>query len=198
MDLYRAVFSGHLEQLRELLNNGADPNLQKSSASGRPLHYASSRGWTEGVVLLLAAEAALDVRNDCGETPLHLACRGGHAEVAALLLAARADPTAANLYGDTPLHLTSMYGSVACTASLLEAFEGNKEILNAKDINQGFTALHDAAQRGHVEIAKLLLLAGANPAVENKAGEVPADMTDNAELQAIFATFTRSKNAAQA
>lgn len=91
-----------------------------------------------------------------------------------------------------------MYGSVACTASLLEAFEGNKEILNAKDINQGFTALHDAAQRGHVEIAKLLLLAGANPAVENKAGEVPADMTDNAELQAIFATFTRSKNAAQA
>ena len=47
--------------------------------------------------------------------------------------------------------------------------------VNAQDIN-GDTALHRAAEAGHLEVVRVLLEFGADLSIKNNKGETPLDM----------------------
>jgi ankyrin repeat protein len=74
-----------------LLQNGADPNL-KDRAGDTPLMIAAMTAFSEGVRVMLAGRAQVDVANGRGETALVKAVHARDADSAQLLLAAGADP----------------------------------------------------------------------------------------------------------
>lgn len=100
-DFLKAVNSGDLLQVKELMSRGAPVN-GKNKSGETALHVAAEAGHKEIVDLLLKAGATVDAKNDCKRTPLALAANNGHAAVAELLIAAGADLEARDFEGATP------------------------------------------------------------------------------------------------
>ena len=87
--LRRAVWFGHEDVVRFLLEHGADQRQDDSGNS--PLNICSFRGHSEMVRMLMMYGA--DHRPDSkGRTPLHEACRRQHYHATLLLLQEGADP----------------------------------------------------------------------------------------------------------
>ena len=86
MELIDAIIENNIEVVRELLQNGADPNLCLDAAKVRPLHFAAQDNRIEIGQLLIASGADIDA---CtypeGLTPLDIARLHGHAEFIELL-----------------------------------------------------------------------------------------------------------------
>jgi ankyrin repeat protein len=70
------------------------PSTHIHSACTCALHFSccNRKGWVDGVRLLLAAGAEVDVANKRGLSALGEAVAGGHADAAEALLGAAADP----------------------------------------------------------------------------------------------------------
>ncbi len=115
---------------------------------------------------LLASGAAVNVRNDEGETPLAVAVRSKRKEMVRLLLAAAAEVNAADGHGQTPLLAAADLGDPEFARLLLDAGAD----VNARD-QRGDTALHRAALWGQPETVRLLLAAGADVNAIGGAGE---------------------------
>lgn len=113
--------------------------------------------------LLLLRNVNPDIISDGGWTPLDLAAAGGHHEVARVLLenggANRANPNIAGKNGSRPLSTASARGHLGIVVLLLE----KGAYVNATD-DVGRTALYMAVLAGHLEIARRLVLAGADDA----------------------------------
>lgn len=75
-----------------LQQDDVNPNLQDSRGN-TALNLAASRGWVEGVEILLRYKANVNLANASGETPLIRAVQEAHdLEIADALLKAGADP----------------------------------------------------------------------------------------------------------
>ncbi|CAG9132042.1 unnamed protein product [Plutella xylostella] len=84
--------------------------------------------------------------------------------------------------GETSLHRAARLGYTDCVAYCLEKMEADP---SAKD-NAGFTALHVAAARGHVRIARLLLQYGANVSAAAQGGIRPLhEASENNHVEMI-------------
>lgn len=57
--------------------------------------------------------------------------------------------------------------------------------INAVD-NDGSTSLHLAAELGNIQIVRILLANGANPSLQNKAGETPIDLAEDQEIRKLL------------
>ena len=68
---------------------------------------------------------------------------------------------------NTPLHWAATFGDEATVQLLID----NKADVNALNVD-GATPLHDAIQRESKEIAKALLVAGADPSIKPHSGLV--------------------------
>ena len=89
--LHDAAKKGNIEQVEQLIAEGADVN-QQDRRTGTALHWAALRGDAAVVEVLIAAGADVNaVSKDNGGTPLHAAASAGHASVAEVLLAKGAD-----------------------------------------------------------------------------------------------------------
>ena len=100
--LHRACAAGKIDDVRELLNKGADVNAQ-CNAGWTPLHKACLKGWVDIVRLLCERGANPDIAStDEHDTPLHDACSNDHAEVVTVLLQAGANPRLHNSEGYFP------------------------------------------------------------------------------------------------
>ncbi|KAJ2134188.1 hypothetical protein IW136_004736 [Coemansia sp. RSA 678] len=136
----------HIGVVRLLLARGVDANAQ----GGRPLVYASSKGWTRVAAVLLAYGADVHVRND---EPLREAAEHGHVRIVRLLIAAGASVGVDN---DAPL----------CDA----ARGGHLDVVNellahgacASGPN-GVLALRASARGGWPNVVQELISAGADP-----------------------------------
>lgn len=89
--LHHACQHGHVEIVKCLLENGADPNRQVESIT--PLMSACSSGADGPVVedivkILVDKGAVVNVSNNHGVTPFMFACIHGHLEVVAFLIQA--------------------------------------------------------------------------------------------------------------
>ena len=108
--LHRAITFSHLENARELLERGADPNIQTPSGN-TPLHLALSHEKSLTTALLRHG-ANPDVRDRFRQTPLHEAICGYHVDAdqieKAIELVANADVTLPMDDGNTALHLAVM------------------------------------------------------------------------------------------
>ena len=119
--------------------------------------------------LLLNSGADLDVHDNQGLCALYLCAERGHREVLALLLRHGARVSGWTCGEKDPLCVAAFDGYLGCVRALLAA--GSPVVTGRQ---YGFSALHYAAQRGHVEIFRALLQQGGSVNAESTpAGGTP-------------------------
>eukprot|EP00041_Stephanoeca_diplocostata_P038487 m.1519701 g.1519701 ORF g.1519701 m.1519701 type:complete len:1385 (-) comp25225_c2_seq2:179-4333(-) len=141
-----------------------------------PLHYASQHSDTDVLCTLQkASPASMDMKDNNGSTALAWAVAHGNSDATRVLLDLGANSTEPDGTGRLPLHASVFAGSIACTKLLLahvkrtpdvDSDEENKADIDTRDTS-GQTALFAACNEGHVDIADVLLDAGASPHVED-------------------------------
>jgi hypothetical protein len=109
-ELLLAARNGNIVLVIASLDLGADVNTRSESNGYTPLIWASSRGHTEAVRLLLEAGADVDLEANDGQTALMRAADYGHAEVVELLLKSGADVNTQNKNGITAMRLATLKG----------------------------------------------------------------------------------------
>ena len=98
------------------------------------------------------------------------------ARIVAMLLHAGADSTARDRLGCTPLILAAASGSVLVVKELLRHRSAAELSINVSTYWENNTAIGYAASYGFVEIARVLLDAGADPSVKNRKGMDAMDL----------------------
>lgn len=133
------------------------------------------------VIDLISSNADIDIprrSDDC--TPLHMAVSNGNLQMVEWLMSASANVNC-DSPGKTPLILAASAGNLAIAKRLLEA----GAIINISQKIQKWTALHEAAMQGHIEMCKLLLLNAAYINANCQLGRTPlhiAAASDHADL----------------
>ncbi|XP_078499526.1 2-5A-dependent ribonuclease-like [Lissotriton helveticus] len=164
--LWKAVVEGNTDEVRLLLEQGADINA-KLKYGWTPLLQAVQLGWDKIVNLLLERGADPLVKKDNGATPFIIAGMLGSVEYLKLFLSKGANINEQDDYGFTALMETALYGHEEATMFLLGAGADVNVVRSATDKGKskstgGQTALMDAAKKGHRSIVRMLLAKGAN------------------------------------
>ena len=159
----RGVQEDKFEIVKALLDHGADPN---AALETNPKVW----GYTVG----------LPAKNS---RPVNLAAYAGAADVMRLLVERGADLSLRPDNYQTTLMLAVGSSRIVWISRVteeesLEAVRAALELgADVNEVNgQGNTALHEAARRGLVEVARLLVENGANLEAKNKRGTKPVDM----------------------
>ena len=171
-DFFTALKRDEPAVVGSLLERGFDAN--SPSPEGLDGLYLALRDGSLKAAAVLAGwpRANVDTRTPRDETPLMIACLKGHLEIARMLVARGAD---VNKTGWTPLHYASSGGHVA----LIQMLVDENAYIDAESPN-GTTPLMMAAMYGSPEAVKVLLDAGADPAVKNQLGLAAADFASQA------------------
>lgn len=163
--LMHAAVYGDLASMALLISRGADVNATNAQGATPLLRAAFD---ADKVELLLEHGANVNTRSGFGATALMLAARPADSHRAVeLLLLHGADANATNKFGASAL-MAAVAGGDSRSVELLLAHGANVNAAPADD-RQGFrfgggrTPLMWAAYRGHVEIMRTLLNAGADP-----------------------------------
>ncbi len=124
--LHQAAESGDLQQVRLLLDQGADVNEHGWQGGWTALHWAAYRGNLEVAQLLLERKADVNAKMTYGQTPLFWAAENGHKNMVQLLLDRGADccdvvSGAGWGKGLTPLKAAQERGDVAIVRLLEQA-----------------------------------------------------------------------------
>lgn len=146
-----AARTGQVDMIRELVREGADPDLRDDGPNGwAPLHHAVHKGQLGAVRALLAAGAHVDAgaSRSNGITPLMLACAQGEPEIVDALLAAGADPHARQGGDETVL----TYAMTAGNRRVIEALLQKAPDLRLTDSWKGALARIFARVRGQSDI----------------------------------------------
>jgi len=202
VDIHQPAKEGDIEAVKQHLAAGVDVNA-KNDWGETPLHYAAYWGHKEIAELLITKGADVNAKNRGGYTPLHSAAYYGQKEVAELLIAEGANVNVKRDNGETPLdaaiinnktetadllrkhggksgaedsiHLATRTGNIEAVKQHLDAGTD----VNAMDflfLGTGRTSLHFAANKGHKEIAELLIAKGADVNTKNENGVTPLDL----------------------
>jgi ankyrin repeat protein len=175
-DIMRAAREGDEEELTRLLN--ADPLLlerEDDDYGDRPLAWAAFYDRLGVVRLLLARGANIHAAGYEGQTALHLAAEGEAEEVLAFLLDKGAHANSRDEYGRTPLMLACSSNHLG-VAKMLVRHTGDQGLQERSDL--GWTALHYAAHKGHDEVMRFLLFAGADPTTTDAEGTTPRELAE--------------------
>ena len=170
--LHLAAQRGLAEVVFTLLSLGA--NIDGTQRSGNtPLHYAALGGHCEAVhTLVNRGHANVNSLNKEGNTPLHCACKAGAADVLEVLLAdGRAKSDIQTLSGRTALHLCTQNMNAHVLLEVLLRHSSLQTVNICSDSKD--TALHLAVRYGKWRCVQMLLQAGADTSVVNKAGCTP-------------------------
>ncbi len=147
---------GSLDSIRLLLEHGANPNLA-NAFGGTALMWGV---WDPArVKLLISKGAEVNAHAKSGTTALLIAAMSpAGAESVQILADNHADSAAVDGFGTNLLHAATFAGNMKAVRLGLAAHVD----VNGKQLN-GFTPLMNSAADGSVEVAKLLLKAGADP-----------------------------------
>ncbi|AVH68105.1 ankyrin repeat-containing protein (plasmid) [Nostoc sp. 'Peltigera membranacea cyanobiont' N6] len=148
--------------VERLIQTGVNVNA-KDGKGDTPLHYLGKS--EKNARLLLSRGAKVNVRNQNGNTPLHNLFGQKTAAVIKLLIDRGAKVNAKNQEQMTPLHFAANSGKADITELLIS--RGGD--INARS-TQNWTPLHYGAS--NVEVAKKLILAGADLTIQNREGAV--------------------------
>ena len=194
--LVDAARQGDVEEIRSLLDDGADPSAARGDGL-TALHVAAQEGRVEIVKLLLDAGANLDAKSRIGDyTPLHVASEGAHGPVVGALIAAGADLSATtSTSGVTALHLAAQVaGGEEAVKMLLESGAP----VDATEAQAGQTPLMFAAAAGRTAAVRELLKHGADPGIRTEVVDVLRRMAiDRAAIRRLQETRIAIRNAAE-
>ncbi|KAK3284111.1 hypothetical protein CYMTET_8221 [Cymbomonas tetramitiformis] len=181
--LHLACYSGHYPCVTWILDNVGQLACTATKFSGlTALHIAACDGHFESVRALLDHGVLVDAQSPQGQTALLMACCNGHEECVRLLLDAGADALIRTGGGlDGCLKLATRNGYLNCVEVLLQ--EG-KHVQNPSDSSnllkllqlgdrKNRCALHFASLDGHVDIARILIEAGAEVDAVSVDGATP-------------------------
>ncbi|XP_077999520.1 ankyrin repeat domain-containing protein 17-like isoform X2 [Glandiceps talaboti] len=161
-----ACSAGYYELAQVLLAMHANVEDRGIKGDCTPLMEASSGGYCDIIRLLLAHGADVNAQSSTGNTPVMYACNAGHEDTVRLLLDHGANLEDVNENGHTPLMEASSAGHVIVSKLLIE--RGAQ--INAHSGEFKESALTLACYKGHLEMVKLLLEAGADH--EHKTDEM--------------------------
>jgi ankyrin repeat protein len=206
--LYWAAYQGDLQQVKNLLENGADANAT-TVIDTTPLLAAAQTGHLDVIQYLIDAGATIDHADVKGNTPLITALIFGRSDVAEYLIQRGANVKMPNKAGCGPLHYAAVNGNLGLVKILLAngadiqaqsdwgwtaltaaAFSGKLEMVQCL-ISQGTdqdaadkygnTALLVAIMLKHSDIAEELIKAGADVRVQNNEGKTPWSIASEAK-----------------
>nr|XP_048303911.1 ankyrin repeat domain-containing protein 29 isoform X1 [Myodes glareolus] len=166
---------GHMPVVETLLKHGANIHDQLYDGA-TALFLAAQGGYLDVIRLLLSSGAKVNQPRQDGTAPLWIASQMGHSEVVRVMLLRGADRDAARNDGTTALLKAANKGYNDVIEELLK-FSPTLGILK-----NGTSALHAAVLSGNIKTVALLLEAGADPALRNKANELPAELTKNERI----------------
>uniref|UniRef100_K1QP98 Ankyrin repeat domain-containing protein 26 n=1 Tax=Magallana gigas TaxID=29159 RepID=K1QP98_MAGGI len=141
--------------------------------SGKPrtaLHLACAKGHADIVKVLLEWHAKSNIGDSEAKTPLLKAVECGHDDCVKLLIDHNAHVDAVDKSGNSGLHLAVLYNHPKIV-KLLTSKGANVNIKNKTE--EGFAPLHMSIQLKRDEITRALLIAKANPDVQDNLGRTP-------------------------
>ncbi|MEP6791356.1 MAG: ankyrin repeat domain-containing protein [Ramlibacter sp.] len=183
-DFFSAITRDNAGEVTSLLKRGFDPNTPNPQGLHGLFLAVREPSPKVAEVLIAWPKTEVESRSAQDESPLMLAALKGQLDLVKKLIERGAD---VNKTGWTPLHYASTNGHLEVINLLLE----NHAYIDAESPN-GTTPLMMAAQYGPATAVKLLLEAGADPALKNQLGlnaidfAQKADRKDAAELIAAF------------
>jgi ankyrin repeat protein len=164
-----AAQKGDKDTIRSLIKQAVDVNAAQGDGM-TALHWAALNGDMEMAQLLVYAGANVKATTRLGGyTPLYIAAKGGHAPVIDVLLRAGADPKSTAVAGLAPLMMAASSGNAAAVELLIK--QGAD--VNAKETENGQTALAFAAAFNRPETIQMLLKHGADIDLASKVQNPP-------------------------
>ena len=176
--IHLAVQLGQIEAVRALVQGGAHLVEAHDSNGRTPLHWAARKGHRQVAAFLISKGANVNARDEDEASPLH----GCHRDVIPVLIAKGADLEAKEAHGFTPLQW-AIRRSRRAAAQLLVRQGAQVDILSAAYLGMADrvaailktspslatgqrwdekTLLHVAAERGHRDVAEILIANGAD------------------------------------
>jgi ankyrin repeat protein len=160
-----SAYFGRNAMVAAILEMGLKPDLFEACAAG-----------LADIVQRLVQEnpSRVNERSHDGWTPLHLAAFFGHSEIARILLDGGAAmlTISNNNEANLPINAAAAGGRNSVVKLLVE--RGCPP--DARSSDQGYTALHLAANSGNAELISFLLRSGADRTLKTGTGETPYDL----------------------
>ncbi|TSL34538.1 Ankyrin-2 [Bagarius yarrelli] len=147
-----------------------------------PLHIACKKNRVKVMELLVKYGASIQAITESGLTPIHVAAFMGHLSIVLLLLQNGASPDVSNIRGETALHMAARAGQEDQTPLHIASRLGKTEIVQLllqhmahpdASTTNGYTPLHISAREGQLDVASVLLEAGASHSLPTKKGFTP-------------------------
>ena len=186
--LFQAAAGGNAKEAQDLLRAGANVNATEYEGE-TPLMYAAAQGRAEMVELLIQQGANIHARSVNDQTALGRAAQFGHAGTVEKLLQNGARVEEHMDQGATPL-------IVAADVSTAQVLISHQAQVNAQN-DFGLTALMNAAAEGKVDVVKLLIESGADPALKDHSGKTArqwAAERNHPEVVALLKAPSRNSN----
>lgn len=201
-DLYAAAISGNADAIAILEREADILGHDIHGVMSNILHFESFKGNTERVRFILRQfphKNLLVKLSGKDQTPIHWAAYYGNPEVIEVLInesrtffQANSDPVFSSFEGllrhpncelDTALSHAVMRGYLHIAKMLVEADPGDPHISN----HEGRTPMYIAAERGHIDILKLICTTCTAPSFDGPGGATA--------LHAVILNFNKGKYA---
>jgi ankyrin repeat protein len=160
--LHRAVALGTIYAVRHRIEQGDDLGARDRWERTPWLLSLQTRDLAKAEVLLEAG-ADLSDRGRCGKTPLMYAVENEDSAMLRWLLERGIDPNGTDEFGGTPLAMAAGLGAAECVRLLLDA---------GADINLGGEVHSPMKAASSLEVTRILVAAGADPADMNDSVKV--------------------------
>ncbi|KAK5885892.1 hypothetical protein CesoFtcFv8_016985 [Champsocephalus esox] len=168
----------YIKQIIDLSKNTDFLNTQNDQRQ-TPLHLAVITGQAEVCQQLLLSGCDPTLVDDSGDTPLHIACRHGNL----LCFSVHTNNcrpehlhtvmAACNYHGQNCLHLASVQGFLLLVENMVDLGAD----INAKEQQNGRSALHLAVDLQNLPLVQLLLKKGGDPNLLTSGGHTPFHLT---------------------
>jgi ankyrin repeat protein len=146
------------------------------SGRARLIHFAMDA---------LKNEPSCATTHFAGSTLLHFAAGAGCLNIVALLLQLGVDPDIRGRGDRTALYCVANECASAMGPDVVKALVRAGADVNARSGVSRATALHMAARRGHLEIARALLDSGADVSARDSRGDSPLQRALNCRKKAV-------------
>jgi ankyrin repeat protein len=182
-ELAQAVYIEELDEVRDLLARGADPN--EEDEDGKTVLFMSVEdGTTEIARELLSYKADADHRSKDGRNPLFAIDDETPEELVRMLIDAGSDVSVKDSEGFSVL----MHAAENASPKVLKMLIDAGAAVNDTD-ERGWTPLMKAAYADELENVRILLFAGADVNARNADGENAWDQTGVDEIESLLVSF---------